>query len=121
MAPPGGTLGAYYYQQDHTDRQRSIAGPLPVFGTSPGALFQDSRLDEIKNKSIFGSLSVDLSDQWTLELEARYAKDEKSMQSGQRDLTNNASDPVFDQLEYTSFTPRITMAYQPTDNLNLYF
>ena len=79
-----GKLGVYYYDQDFTDRQRSLTGPLPVFGLSPGGQFQDDRLREVQNSSIFGGFAIDLSDQWTFEAEARYAEDDLDITSGQR-------------------------------------
>jgi iron complex outermembrane receptor protein len=121
--PLRGKLGVYYYKEEITDRQRSIAGPLTAFGTSPGALFQDPRIQEIENSSIFGSLSYDLADRWTLDIEARYATDDLNVTSGQRSgdsATFNQSRPVTDSLSYSNFTPRFTLSWQATDDLMAY-
>jgi iron complex outermembrane receptor protein len=114
-----GKLGAYYYNRDLTDRQRSIGGPLHALGVSPGGLFQDPRLQNTENVAIFGGFGFDMTDQWTLEVEARYATDDLSIKSGQRDM-NNVSSPVTDSLSYSSLTPRITLNFQATDDLMAY-
>ena len=114
-----GKLGVYYYNEELTDRQRSIGGPLHALGVSPGGLFQDPRTQEIENTSVFGSFGVDFTDRWTLEVEARYATDDLSIKSGQRDM-DNISSPVTDSLSFSSFTPRITLNFQATDDLMAY-
>ncbi|MAF84775.1 MAG: hypothetical protein CL797_11840 [Chromatiales bacterium] len=114
-----GKLGVYYFSKDLTDHQRSIAGPLTVWGTSPGALFQDPRLQETDNKAIFGGVSLDLADGWTLDAEARYAEDDLKITSGQRNM-NNEPTPVQDSLTYTALTPRVTLNWQATDSLMTY-
>ncbi len=114
-----GKLGVYYYDRDLTDRQRSITGPLAVFGTPPGALFQDPRLQTTENTAVFGSVGFDITDRWTLSVEARYATDDLGIKSGQRDA-DNVSSPVTDSLSYSSFTPRITLDFQATDDLLVY-
>ncbi|MCP4924622.1 MAG: TonB-dependent receptor [Gammaproteobacteria bacterium] len=112
-------LGVYYFSKDLTDHQRSIAGPLTVWGTSPGALFQDPRLQETDNKAIYGGISFDLADGWTVDFEARYAEDELKITSGQRNMSNEPS-PVHDSLTYSAFTPRVTLNWQATDELMAY-
>jgi iron complex outermembrane receptor protein len=118
--PIRGKLGVYVYKQELVDMQRSVTGPLAAFDIAPGTDFQDPRTQNIDNSSVFGGVAFDLSDQWTLNLEARLAEDEKDITSGQRNLMNESA-PVMDELSFTSFTPRITMEYQWTDDLMLYF
>lgn len=113
-------LGVYYYDQDFTDRQRSLTGPLPVFGLSPGGQFQDDRLREVQNSSVFGGFAIDLSDQWTFEAEARYAEDDLDITSGQRSGATNESMPVSDSLSFSSFTPRFTLNFFATDDMMAY-
>jgi outer membrane receptor protein involved in Fe transport len=115
-----GKLGVYVYRQELIDMQRSVTGPLAAFDTSPGTDFQDPRTQNIDNQSVFGSAAFDLTEQWTLNLEARYAVDDKDMHSGQRNQMNESA-PVIAALSYSSFTPRITLEYRPTDDLMVYF
>ena len=133
--PIRGKLGVYYYNFDREFIQRSITGPFAVFDLVPGTRFGDPRLESTTNQSVFGSLSFDLADNWTLDLEARYAKDEKDITSGQLSavaVLNDQPDgfdddfsvysaPVSDSLSFTSFTPRITLSWQYNDDINFYF
>ena len=83
-------------------------------------------MTEIENKSVFGGFTIDLSDKWTFEAEARYATDDLDITSGQRlgldsELGSaNESFPVSDSLSYSAFTPRFTLNFQATDDLMAY-
>jgi outer membrane receptor protein involved in Fe transport len=125
------SLGAYWYDQDRENRQRSYLGPSLVLGdffTAGGPVTSDftpSTFIDVTNKAVFGSLDFDLAEQWTLALEARYAKDEKSLSGGalgscDPDNPGMCSPDQVD-LDFSNFTPRITLRYQPTDELMLYF
>lgn len=118
--PIRGKLGAYYFDREDTRLERSFTGPAPVFGVEPGADFGEPRAVTIENVSVFGSLGIDLAARWTLDLEARYANDEKEITSGQRSIIDNSPQPVVSSLDFSSFTPRITLNFQPTDDLLAY-
>ncbi len=124
------SLGAYWFDQDQEKRQRSYLGPAVVLENFFGAAnpdttaFQPSTFVKVTNKAVFGSLDIDLAEQWTLALEARYAKDEKSIRGGALGKCNedtNECTPEKPALDFDSFTPRITLRYQPSDELTLYF
>ena len=123
------SLGAYWFDQDRENRQRSYLGPAVVLENFFGAenadttAFQPSTFIDVTNKAVFGSLDIDLAEQWTLVLEARYAKDEKSIRGGALGKCDEggACTPVKPALDFDSFTPRITLRYQPSDELTLYF
>ena len=125
------SLGAYWYDQDRENRQRSYLGPslvLTDFFVPGGPVtsgFTPSTNINVTNKAVFGSLDFDLAEQWTLALEARYANDEKSLRGGSLG-TCDADDPDVCtpsrvDLDFSNFTPRITLRYQPTEELMLYF
>jgi len=118
--PIRGNLGVYWYTEELRDIQRSVTGPAAAFDSEPGTDFQDPRFRDTDNFSIFVGFAVDLTEQWTLNLETRYATDDKKIKSGQRTLDNEPA-PVIDSLSFSSFTPRITLDYQWTDTLMLYF
>ncbi len=115
-----GKLGAYYYDREETRIERSFTGPAPVFGVEPGAGFGDPRRVTIENLSVFGSLGVDISPRWSVDLEGRFSRDDKRIVSGQRAIVDNASQPVSAALDFDNFTPRITLNYQPRDDLLFY-
>lgn len=125
------SLGAYWYDQDRENRQRSYLGPSLVLnnffvaGGLVTADFTPSTFIDVKNKAVFGLVDIDLTDQWTLALEGRYAKDEKSLSGGSLGSCD-PNDPDLcspDQvdLDFSNFTPRITLRWKPTDELTLYF
>ena len=125
------SLGAYWYDQDQENRQRSYLGPglvltdFFVAGGTVTADFSASTYTDVRNKAVFGLIDLDLAEQWTLALEGRYAKDEKSLNGGALGSCDPADPDVCspDQvdLDFSNFTPRITLRYQPTDELTLYF
>ena len=110
-----GEFGVYYYRADSSAWQRHFPGPgLAQFSTP--------REVETTNTAIFGVLNYDLSDTLTLDVEARYAKDEK-------DLVAFIADPVTSavnvnrttlDLSFKSLTPRFTLTYKPTDDTTFY-
>jgi outer membrane receptor protein involved in Fe transport len=125
------SLGAYWYDQDQENRQRSYLGPglvltnLFVAGGTVTSDFSASTFTDVSNKAVFGLLDIDLAEQWTLALEARYAKDEKSLNGGALGTCDpdepTVCSPQQVDLDFSNFTPRITLRYQPTDALTLYF
>jgi iron complex outermembrane receptor protein len=115
-----GKLGGYYFDREDTRIERSFTGPAPVFGVEPGADFGEPRTVRIENTSVFGSIGVDLAPRWTLDLEARFGRDTKDIESGQRSLADNSVQPQTAELRFSSFTPRITLNYQPTDDMLAY-
>ncbi len=119
-APLRGTLGAYYYDREETRIERSFTGPAPVFGVEPGAGFGNPRQVDIENVSIFGSVAFDIAPRWTLDIEARYSQDDKSLTSGQRSIEDNSSQPVSADLDFDNFTPRFTLNFMPTDDMLIY-
>ena len=124
------SLGVYWYDQDRENRQRSYPGPavaLINFFTPEKPVttdFPPSTFIDVSNKALFGSVEFDLAEQWTLVLEGRYAKDEKSLAGGS--LGTCAGSPSVctpDQvgLSFSNFTPRITLRYQMSEDLMTYF
>jgi len=118
--PVRGKLGAYYFDREDARIERSFTGPAPVFGVEPGADFGAPRELTIENVSVFGSVSFDLAPRWTLDMEARYAEDEKEITSGQRSIADNSIQPNMLAQNFSSFTPRLTLSFQPTDDILTY-
>jgi len=115
-----GRLGAYYYSQERSLRQRSATGPQAVFGQAPGTLLGDPRTEGVENVAVFGSLGFDLAPNWRLDLEARYADDKKTIDSGQRLITENTPSPQSAEESFTNFTPRVTLTWQAAEDILVY-
>lgn len=113
-----GSLGAYLYKFESEDTGRSFTGANVLTGTPdnfgnpivamPTGFRNQSETD---NVAVFGSLDIDLTDEWNLALEARWAEDEKTIIGG---------NTLTDTQTTEAFTPRITLRYEPTDDLMLY-
>jgi iron complex outermembrane receptor protein len=100
--------GVYYYHESVADRGYQFSG----FESTPTGFAPDGSditTNGVKNWAVFGQLEYDLSDALTVTAEARYAEDLLSVES-----TTSASGT------FTSFTPRITVDYQYTDDNMVY-
>ena len=118
--PVRGRLGVYYYERERALVQRSVTGPGAVFGLSPGTLPSDPRNEAIENTAAFGSISWDFAPDWRLDLEARWAEDIKTIDSGQRRIDDNSREPVSSEEKFTNFTPRVTLNWQATEDMLVY-
>jgi len=109
-----GTAGIYYFTADNVGFQREYTGfcnrvqyGLPYINNAPSW----SLKAEKENLGFFGGLDYDATDQVTLSVEGRYAKDSP---------TQMAANGVTATANYYSFTPRVTVTWQTTDDVNLY-
>jgi len=73
---------------------------------------------EIQNQAVFASVNYDLTERWHLTLEGRYAKDQlttnNTVQAG-----GNCARVL--EAEFKSLTPRGTVRFDFTEDLNVYF
>jgi outer membrane receptor protein involved in Fe transport len=127
--PIYGILGVYYYKET---RGPGYTGSLQGFNLPPSFRLTsvvptpNDPQDEVINKAVYGFVEWKITDQWTASLEARYARDEISV--GGTDVRTLTAPPPPRTLrrtfalseEFTSTTPRLTLAYQWAENLNLY-
>ncbi len=108
------TAGAYYFRADNSSFQREFTGfcnrleyGMPeINGQRSWTLNADK-----ENKAVFGGVEVDMTDEVTLEVEGRYAKDSP---------VQYAANGVSASTNYYSFTPRATLTWKPTEDLNIY-
>ena len=112
--PVRATAGAYYYRADNDSYQREFTGfcnrlefgEPKIDGNPSWSLNADK-----ENLAFFGGVDVDVAQDVTLAVEARYAKDSP---------VQHAANGVTATTNYYSFTPRATLTWQPTEDLNLY-
>ena len=125
-----GVAGIYYLDGNANGAFDVILGGLGV------TVFQAG--DQTKeNFSIYGDFTYDFNDQWAVTVGGRYTEDETTADvtreswlgigSGSFDPSNTTSiflgtQTDFDNLTRSDeeFTPRVSLSYKPTDNLNLY-
>ena len=114
-------LGGTYYDQ-HWDTQGG--GGLAIHAstfldftgaTGPGNFTVPGRgLQDAKVWGVFGAVSYDLTDQITIDLEARYLQDERTTGLTAGTFTQQFSNTFKD------WTPRVILSYQPTEDTNIY-
>lgn len=128
--PLSGVAGIYYLDGNANGAFDVILGGLGLTVYQAG--------DQTKeNFSIYGDFTYDLTDQWSVSLGGRYTKDETTADvlrelwlgagSGSFDAANTASLFFVTQTDFQGltredeeFTPRVSVSYKPTENVNLY-
>ena len=127
--PWSGVMGVYYLDGNANGAFDVILGGLGLTVYQAG--------DQSKeNLSVYGDFTYELNDQWSVSLGGRYTED-KTTADVTRELWLGAGSGSFDptntsiffatQTSYNDvsrddnqFTPRLSVSYKPTDNLNLY-
>ena len=125
-----GVAGIYYLDGNASGAFDVILGGLGVTVYQAG----DQKKE---NFSIYGDFTYDFNDQWALTVGGRYTEDETTadvlrelwlgLGSGTFDSSNATSVLLATQTDFQGltrsdeeFTPRVSLSYKPTDNLNLY-
>lgn len=127
--PWSGVMGVYYLDGNANGAFDVILGGLGLTVYQAG--------DQSKeNLSVYGDFTYEVNDQWSVSLGGRYTED-KTTADVIRELWLGAGSGSFDpsntsiffatQTSYNDvsrddnqFTPRLSVSYKPTDNLNLY-
>ncbi len=92
-----------------------ILGPPFPLGTL--AVSRNNSQDEIRNMAVFGSVSYELLDNFTITAEGRY-QEERIRTRAQTATITAAATPVGDEATFREFLPRVTADYQVSpDNL----
>lgn len=125
-----GVAGVYYLDGEASGAFDVVLGGLGVSAYQAG-------LQEKTNFSIFGDFSYDLTDQWSVTVGGRYTEDETTadvlnelwlgLGTGSFDPTNMTSVLLATRTDLRNlnstdeeFTPRVSVSYKPSDNINLY-
>jgi outer membrane receptor protein involved in Fe transport len=102
-------LGAFYYDLDQKTRPANFLYPrgIPIV----------TEISKIKNTAVFGLVEWHITDTLGVTAEGRYAEDKKSL--AQFSSSTGAS-TYADAAKFKKFTPRVTVSWEPTSDLNLY-
>ena len=123
--------GVYYYELDSdlNDDSRFVdpsldalfappAGPLAFLGIGSAALANN---ETTENLAVFGEVEFLLSEAWRLSLSARWADEEKTLDTY---VDNPHTAFVLADLElgddWQSFTPKVSLSYRPGDDVMVY-
>ena len=123
------TIGVYNYEQENTGfnggpryNVNLANGAAAPTNTGPtGTLREISQPIspfEIQNQAVFGSVSYDPSERWHLTLEGRYARDQLTTNNAVQ-VGGNCARAL--EAKFKSFTPRGTVRFDFTEDLNVYF
>lgn len=123
------TIGVYNYDQENTGfnggpryNVNLANGAAAPTNTGPtGTLREISQPIspfEIQNQAVFGSVSYDPSERWHLTLEGRYARDQLTTNNAVQ-IGGNCARVL--EAKFKSFTPRGTVRFDFTEDLNVYF
>ena len=125
-----GVAGIYYLDGNASGAFDVILGGL-------GLTVYQAGDQQKENFSVYGDFTYDFSDQWALTVGGRFTKDETTadvlrelwlgLGSGSFDSSNTTSALFVTQTDFQGltrsdeeFTPRVSLSYKPTDNVNLY-
>lgn len=129
-------LGAYFFREKTVDATQLVVAEglydaLVKVGTDPMmAAFLDFNLDFLNrqtttNYALFGNMTYDVTDAFTVELGARYTNERKRF--FQRALRREAGGPLlFNTPQYeladrwNNFSPRVSLSYDVSDNVMAY-
>nr|WP_198148622.1 TonB-dependent receptor [Sphingomonas sp. Y57] len=106
-------LGGYYF----TEKVDGFIN-IPIF-FAPSALFDQRGTGKTKAYAVFAHGSYAMSDKLKLILGARYS-DESRSSTGSTILGFPPSIPTGGKKHFTAFTPKVTLQYEPTNNVSLY-
>jgi outer membrane receptor protein involved in Fe transport len=112
--------GLFYYEQE----QRT----LDINFRFPEGRPIANSINDVFNRSIFGLVEWDFAPGWSVTAEGRYMEETKGL-SERCTATNPPCNATVDapgpsafegKGDFTAFTPRVTLKWQPTSDLNLY-
>lgn len=115
-----GTFGFYFLDiKDWEVYNRKVLSS----GASALQTVANLTTERVQNRAVFGGLDFDINDRLTIGLEGRFSSDDVQVSN----VVNNGTGAVEPcagnsscQKTFTSFTPRLTVRYQYTDDVNLY-
>jgi len=106
-------VGISYYSDEHTTElafsERSLSAPNVSLGW---------QTTDTTAEAVFGQVSWEFSESWKLSLGGRYTEEEKklSFTGSKRGLFVPGAVPVYDEQDWTEFTPKATIEYRWRDD-----
>jgi iron complex outermembrane receptor protein len=116
-------IGASYYDMAYTQSGNggTAVTAFPIAGGALGYLpltFNNSLVNNVNQtySAVFGGVTWDFTDQWSLSVEARYQEDE--IEKGQIIAAQVGREPSKET--WSDVLPRVILQWQPTPDTNLY-
>jgi iron complex outermembrane receptor protein len=124
--PPGAQAIATANFLDRYAQEQAIcaANPFCAFtvpiGSTAIAVSRDINTRDITNQAVFGLVSFDVTDSFSITAEARYQEEDIEQVVILQNLGATTSETVKAKASFDSFTPRVTLDWQVSDNSMLY-
>jgi iron complex outermembrane receptor protein len=118
--------GVYYFADDASRHERWFLGEDMVFALPAGQTITADDFHEVDTRSwaVFGQMGVPLSEQWRLEIGARYGEDDKD---SERATDRSLPTPILAAAyvasvddQWSSFDPTVSVQFRPNDNVMVY-
>ena len=117
-----GVVGLYYYRgtKEETFDQKVIPYQAAKYGATPLQTFPNGPVsnEEVDNTAVFAAVEYDFNEKWSGTAEARWAKDDITVQVWPSDARTTMSGDY--GVDFTSVNPRFTLSYKPDEATNLY-
>jgi iron complex outermembrane receptor protein len=117
-------VGGLWFMREDTNRLRLFL--LPSIDPNPDDSDRYRGIDRTTSEAVFGQVDWQLTDLWTLTVGGRYSHDFKHIDN---DAVHGVSGILFiipntfaneREAGWGKFTPKVSLRYQPTRDLNLY-
>ena len=120
-------VAGLWFSSEETDRTECFDNDATTSDCTPdadgGATDWYRQVNETTSYAVFGQFDWSLADSWVLTLGGRYSYDKKEIDND----ANKGDFVVINQTfanavhaNWSAFTPRISLSYQPADHINLY-
>jgi outer membrane receptor protein involved in Fe transport/outer membrane protein OmpA-like peptidoglycan-associated protein len=105
-------VGAYYYEQEQRLSDINFYAPKGMY-----APFQ---ISDVYNKAVFGLVEWKFAPDWSIAAEGRQATETKQFQEWATTVNGIGATTFYGKQDWKKFTPRVTLKWQATPDLNLY-
>lgn len=104
--------GAYFYEQE----QRVF----DINFNAPSGLADPFQISDVYNIAYFGLVEWKFAQNWSITAEGRQATETKQFQEWATTATGIGASTFYGKNEWKKFTPRVTLKWQATPDVNLY-
>jgi outer membrane receptor protein involved in Fe transport len=101
-------VGYYFYYGQNTG--------FDITFPDPGGVINRADRSITRNRAIYGLVDFNITPELMVSLEARYAEETKSV----RNYNTAGAFTFFGSARFDAFTPRVTLRWQPSDDVTLY-
>lgn len=115
------SVGALYAEDNGHFLSNTLTGPDNGFGLPGGLVISagDDR-DQLESRAVFGQYDIDFNDQLTFSVGGRYTDETRTVRESALDTGTGNQITISVEEDFSSFLPRVAVAYGVNDDTNLY-